>query len=301
MSSITLTAAATAGLMSLGGMVSPEGFPIRVDAGRMLMKATPGIEGGQRVVYFQASTETRDFQGERILAKALIKSIPYFLRHGRIDLDHATAEDPKTHLPLGEIRRTKLQNPYAFEIGRPADARAEGEGVMVKAAIYSAKTPGNQWTQAADLFWDSLQTNPPVPWYPSVQGVVINEAGVVDEGLPTQEIHGLLWQTVGLSRNPVSPDIPAITTVPLRVFCKAMGSVKGMSDLMASFRGILPPLDPSPSTGELSEDQAKTVLEGLADAPKHSTPAQILQSMESRGVPQEHALAVMIALLNTPT
>ena len=267
-----------------------EGFPIRVDAGRMLMKATPGIEGGQRVVYFQASTESRDYQGERILAKALIDSIPYFLRHGRIDLDHASVS--------GEIRGQRV-DPYAFEIGRPVDARAADGSVMVKAAIYSSRTPGNKWTEAADYFWASIaDTNPPALWYPSVQGLVTNEAGVVMDGQAAQEVRGMLWQSVGFSRTPVNPDVPALTTVPLRVFAKAMGSALGMSDLLAQLRGSRP-LTPAPVQEELlSDPQLHEVLHALADAPSGQAPAAFLGALEARGIPQDRALAVMFALLS---
>ena len=111
MSGSSVVAAAGAGLKNLiGGTPGNPGLPIRVDAGRMLMKAIPAIEGGQRVVYFQATTETRDYHGDRILSKALEASIPYFLKHGRIDLDHASV--------LGEIRGTRV-DPYAYELGRP--------------------------------------------------------------------------------------------------------------------------------------------------------------------------------------
>ena len=288
-------AAASAGLLGLGSPTAA-GFPIRVDAGRMLMKATTSIEGGQRCVYFQASTETRDYQGERVLAKALVESIPYFLRHGRIDLDHASVE--------GQIRGQRV-DPYAFEVGRPIDARAAGDaGVMVKAAIYSSREPGtgNKWTESADYFWDSItKTNPPVLWYPSVQGMVTNEAGVVAaDGQASQEIRGLLWQTVGLSRNPVSTDVPAITTIPLRVFAKAFGSVRGMSDLLAGLRGQVVSRPAVPTESEISDAQLQEVIEAFADAHPGQAPATVLGALEARGIPQDRALAVMFALISSP-
>lgn len=292
----SLIAAAGAGLLGLTGGAHLDAMPIRVDAGRMLMKATPQIEGGQRVVYFQASTESRDYQGERILARALVESIPYFIRHGRIDLDHASVE--------GKIRGQRV-DPYAYEIGKPIDARPSDAGVMVKAYIYSSKTPGmNRWTEAADLFWDSItETQPPVLWYPSVQGLVTNELGVVADGRPTQEIRGMLWQSVGLSRTPVSPDVPAITTVALRVFAKALGNTQGMTDLLAQLRGFAPPAPAAPvvdPTDELPIGQVHQVLEALANAPAGTPPAVILRDLEARGIPQDRALAVMFGLLTSP-
>ena len=279
--------------MSLvGGAPGSSAFPIRVDAGRMLCKALPSMEGGARAVYFTAATESRDYQGDRTLARALTASIPYFLRHGRIDLDHASVTE--------EIR-TQRVDPYAYEIGRPMDARPAGPDglVAVKAEIFSSSTPGNRWCEAADLFWDSLFVKPETLWYPSVQGVVTNEAGIVMDGLPAQEIRGLLWQTVGFSRTPVSPDVPHVTTVPLRTFAKALGSAHSMGELMGRLRASQP-LDPDPEPGGLSDSSLVEVLEALADSPLGQSTNGLLAELEARGIPQDQALAVMFALLTSP-
>ena len=295
MSGSRVIAAAGVGLKSLvGGAAENTGLPIRVDVGRMLMKAIPAIEGGQRAVYFQASTETRDYQGDRILAKALESSIPYFLRHGRIDLDHASV--------TGQIRGKRV-DPYAYEIGRPVDARAAGPDglVTVKAEIFSSKTPGNRWCEAADLFWESLYVDPPVLWYPSVQGVVTNESGIVSDGLKAQEIRGMLWQSVGFSRNPVSRDVSSVTTVPLRVFAKAMGSSQGMGELLERLRSGNPSADESASADPgLTDTNVLAVVESLADALPGQAVSGLLGDLEARGIPQDQALAVMFALLTSP-
>ncbi len=281
-----LTTAAAVGLMALASGADQPGIPFRVETGRLLMKATPHVEGGVRCVYFQASTQSRDVQGERILARALIGSIPYFLRHGRIDLDHASV--------IGQIRGQRV-DPYAWEIGRPLDARPEGDSVMVKAAIFSSAQDGNRWTEAADLFWDSLHTAPPVLWYPSVHGMVTNEAGVVDpSGLPTTEIGGLLWQSVGLSRTPVNPDVPALTTLPLRTFAKALGSAQGLAAVLRDLRGSQ--LAQSDLPGDLNAQTVQSVLEALAEG-RIASPSALFEAMQAQGVPQNHTFAVLLALL----
>ena len=283
--------AAVAGMAALGG--DYHGIPIRVDAGRMLMKSLPAIEGGERVIYMQASTQTRDYQGERILAKALIQSIPYFLLHGKIDLDHGSRN--------GEILGQRI-DPYAAEIGRPIEARPDGDLVMVKASIFQAAKDASSeaklWAESADLFWGSLQVRPPVLWYPSVQGLVTNEAGVVSENLPTQEVRGVLWQSIGLSRTPVSRDIPGITTVPLRVFAKAFGASAGLAGVLSELKGYVQPVPALDAPGELRLSTVQTVLEGLADDGRSfAAPSEFLQAMESRGVAQTETLAVLLALV----
>lgn len=296
----TLISASLAGMVGLGQGLD-DGLSVRVDCGRMLAKALPSVEGGERAVYFQAGTETRDYQGERILAKALVRSIPYFLRHGRIDLDHGTVPVPdEKGVPIHEIRNRRLDDPYLYEIGKPVDASVGPDGLIrCKASIFKGES-GNPWTAMADVFWGSLKCSPPADWYPSVQGLVTNEIGVVDDNLPTQEIRGMLWQSVGLSRNPVSRDVPAVTTVPLRVFAKALGSSKGIRSVLSELRGVrvLPPAPALEAPGELSETHLMQVLEALADASKGMPPADFLQGMERSGVPQDHSLAVLLALLS---
>lgn len=213
--------------------------PIHVDAGRLFMKATPSLEGGRRVVYFEASKETRDFQGERILTRALGESIPYFLAHGRIDLDHGSV--------TGAVQGQQV-NPYAMIIGRPLDARVSGDSVWAKAEILSLENPASNCVAMADYFWDTLRTRPPIQWYPSIHGLVLNDEGVVDvDGRSTQEVRRLLWQSVAFTQTPVNPAVSPVSLVPLRVFAKAFGEGR-LSDLaeagVPSSLPLLPQLDP---------------------------------------------------------
>src|SRR3954462_8190868 len=74
-----------------------------------MLKATPATEGDERVVYLEASNEARDYQGERVMAKALAESANYYERYGNIDIQHRSliglaSGDPDYHM---------------HEIGRP--------------------------------------------------------------------------------------------------------------------------------------------------------------------------------------
>src|SRR5574340_1296399 len=109
---------AAALIASMGLTAGASEAPVlSLDCGTQFCKATTAIEGGERVLYMEASNEARDVQNERILAEALESSKDYFLKYGRIDLDHATVWQM--------IRETRLDpsNPYAREIGRPIDVR----------------------------------------------------------------------------------------------------------------------------------------------------------------------------------
>lgn len=279
--------------LALALVSSPEPIPaLRVDLGRMVMKATPQIEGGIRVIYLEASVETRDQDGERILTSALHDSIPWFLRYGKIDLDHATE--------TGRIHGIKV-DPYAYEIGRPVDARVDGNAIYVKAEIYSASDPANKWTQSSNEFWDSLQCKPPVIWYPSVAGSVYvdGEASVIDpDGRRTTEIRRMRWHSIGLSRTPVNTAVAPVSMVPLRVFAKAFQSGQaGMSDLLDMLAGHKNPAAPGIGA-DLNVGSVKTVLELLADQmPGVNGPKSLIARAQARGVSPDHTAAIIAAVL----
>lgn len=256
---------------------------------RAIFKATTAVEGGQRVVYLHASTEARDLQGEKVLVSALETSIPYFLQYGRIDLDHASV--------TGEIRGSRV-NPYAFEIGRPIDARREGDSIFVKAAIWSAKESGNRFTEAADLFWDSLQTNPPVVWYPSIAGDVFDEAPTSENGQPTQVIRGLRWHSIGLSRTPVNQGVNPVSTLPMRAFAKAFKSPSDIADFLTVLGAPHGARSAPVPTGAVKEDpNIEAALRVLATAEPAAGLDRYLDRASDLGIAPESALAVLMALL----
>lgn len=266
------------------------GVPVRLAYDRPCIKALPAMEGGQRMLYLQASTEVRDLQGEKVLTAALVESIPYFLRYGRIDLDHASV--------LGEIRGHRV-NPYAYEIGKPLDARMDGDSVWVKAAIFASTdktSTGNSWTEAADLFWDSLHTSPPVTWYPSVAGDVYSEESAVENGKPTQVIRRMRWHSIGLSRTPVNQKVQAVTTMPVRVFAKAFGDG---TDLMQTLRDLSPSSDFRPGVVRPGDDHdVVAVLQMLAENHQPDVGlTEFIQLAGNRGVAPQKALATLLALV----
>lgn len=64
-------------------------LPIQIE------KAGDESKDGERIVYGVASTEDLDLDEEIVSASGLKKSLNYFLKHGRIDYDHKSKDEPK--------------------------------------------------------------------------------------------------------------------------------------------------------------------------------------------------------------
>lgn len=169
-------------------------------------KAMPREEGGLRFVYLEAANESRDYQGEIILAKALNDSADYYLRYGNVDVDHVTMIGAAKGIP----------NYLSFEVGRPEVVKVDGTKTFVKAALYQGETKA---AEMANTVWDTLtKLKPPARWYPSVGG------GILDRDPADKSIvRKVRWTNIGLSRTPVNLAVPTISTVPMGVLAKSWG------------------------------------------------------------------------------
>lgn len=178
----------------------------------LMLKATPSNEGGRRFIYFEASNEGVDQQGERVLAKALEQSADFFLKFGNIDIDHYTIIGPK----MG------MQNAMSYEIGRPVDVKIDGERTFVKAELYQGKGP---LAEQANMVWESMTAlNPPARWYPSVGGAVLAKSMQIDPETKSKVavIDKVRWSNVGLSRTPVNQHLPCAQSMPMGTFAKSL-------------------------------------------------------------------------------
>jgi hypothetical protein len=175
-----------------------------------LLKARPAEEAGKRFLYMEASNETSDLQGEKVLAKSLADSAAHFLRYGNLDLDHRTLLPPRP----GE-------NPYLWEIGYPIDAHISDDGrTFVKAVLYTGE---GEVARNANMVWDSLtSTQPPARWYPSVGGQILERAQDINPmtKAATTLITKVRWTNIGLSRTPVNNQVPPVATIPIDVLTK---------------------------------------------------------------------------------
>lgn len=178
----------------------------------LMLKATPQAEGGRRYIYFEASNEGVDQQGERVLAKALDDSRDYFLKFGNIDIDHYTILGPK----LG------MANAMSYEIGRPVAVDIKGEKTFVKAELYQGT---GALAEQANMVWESMTAlNPPARWYPSVGGAVLAKSVQIDPATKSKVavIDRVRWSNVGLSRTPVNQHLPCATAAPMGTFAKSL-------------------------------------------------------------------------------
>lgn len=189
-----------------------------------LLKATAHEEGGERLIYFEASNEEPDYQDEIVLQKALQESAAYFLRHGNIDLSHYTILGPKSG----------VDNFMEYEIGKPIDVRF-GKGTMVKAVLYKGESP---MARNANMVWDSLvKQSPPSRWYPSVGGAVLQKGVRIhpETGEKFGVVEKVRWNNVALDRCPVNRSVPEISVAPTAVFAKSLGAFVMTKTLEAGY------------------------------------------------------------------
>ena len=177
-----------------------------------LLKATPSQEGERRIIYFEASNEDVDHQGEVVLQKALEDSSAHYLRHGNIDLSHFTMLGPK----MG------LSNYPDYEIGRPVEVRVDGRRTFVKAELYQG---ASAMAKNATMVWDSMTKQVPAArWYPSVGGAVLAKSVKIDPVTKNKiaVVERVRWANVALDRQPVNKTVGEASSAPVGVFAKSL-------------------------------------------------------------------------------
>ncbi len=177
----------------------------------LMLKATPSEEGGERIIYFEASNEGVDQQGERVLAKALAESASIFKAHGNIDLDHLS------------LLRKGTPEGVESEIGYPLDVVVNDKRTFVKAQLYKGNS---RLARNANMVWESLTAiSPPARWYPSVGGSVLAKSQQVDDsGNKMTVVEKVRWTNVALSRTPVNQHVGQASAAPVGVFAKSMNA-----------------------------------------------------------------------------
>ena len=190
-----------------------------------LLKATPSQDGGRRILYFEASNEDVDHQGEVVLQKALEESSGYYLRHGNIDLSHFSILGPKAGIP----------NYMEYEIGRPSEVQVNGKRTFVKAELYQGDSP---MAKNSNMVWDSLtRQDPPSSWYPSVGGSVLAKSIKIDPktGEKIAVIDRVRWNNTALDRCPVNKTVPTVSLAPVGTFVKSLGGFVIAKTLTAGY------------------------------------------------------------------
>ena len=177
-----------------------------------MLKAHPSEEAGKRIVYFEASNEGLDAQGEVVAAKALSESADYYLRYGNVDLDHYSRIGARLGIPDYSL----------YEVGQPREVKQRGNATFVKSEIF---TGSGKAADKANMLWASLtEVHPPQRWYPSVGGAVLAKAIEIDPETkePKTIITKVRWSNIGLSHQPVNQHVGVCATMPIGVFAKCM-------------------------------------------------------------------------------
>lgn len=185
-----------------------------------LLKANPAEEGGRRFLYIETSNEARDLQGEVVLQKALADSADYYLRFGNLDLEHRTVTGPV---------QGAAPDYALWEIGKPVRVESGRGRTFVKAELYQGNTPV---AASANMVWDSVtKLRPPQRWYPSIGGAVLKGGRSVErgaDGRPHVVVSRVRWSNIGLSKTPVNPAVPTVSTVPLGALAKCWSAHRGL-------------------------------------------------------------------------
>lgn len=193
----------------------------------MLMKATPREESGKRIIYVEASKESKDQEGEIVLAKALRDSADIFRKFGVLDLDHLS-------MPT-VAAKNGITDPENWVIGQPIDVAFRGDMTIVKAQLRRGDSP---LAERANKVWEGLtKVDPPDRYYASVGGAVTGRAIRLDPLTKAKVpvITGTHWNNLALSLNPVHPDLGPASTSPIGIFTKSLGGWVMHKALEASY------------------------------------------------------------------
>lgn len=180
-----------------------------------LMKAMPAEEGGKRIIYVEASKESRDQQGEIVLAKALRDSVDVFRKFGVLDLDHKSM--PSIAQAYG------ISDPGNWIIGQPIDVAFNGGTTIVKAQLRSGDSP---LARRANEVWEGMtKIDPPDRYYASVGGQVTGREVRIDPLTKSKVpvITGTRWNNLALSLTPVHGELNPAGTTPVGTFAKSLG------------------------------------------------------------------------------
>jgi len=212
------------------------------------MKATPSVEGGDRIIYVEASKETKDQQGEIVLAKALKDSVEVFKKFGVLDLDHKSM--PSIAAQYG------IDRPEEWIIGQPIDVLFKGGTTIVKAQL---RKGDSKLAEKANMVWEGLtKVSPPDRYYASVGGKVTGREVRFDPLTKAKVpvITGTRWNNLALSLTPVHGDLSPVSTTSTSTFAKSLGGFVMMKALEAGYGTDVANLTGGAALGRQSLDQA---------------------------------------------
>jgi len=165
----------------------------------VLIKARPQETGGRRLVEVQASNEAEDWDGDCVLQEALVKGAAGFIASGHLDIDHMSEFGARMGIP----------DPASYVVGRPLEVKALSNRDTFVLGEISKSLDGTSdpARRQCDMFWESLQRDPPVAWFSSIYGfptdMVDCSAGECPAGGPARFIiKSIDWRSLAFTRTP---------------------------------------------------------------------------------------------------
>ncbi|HLX54165.1 MAG TPA: hypothetical protein VKR58_09495, partial [Aquella sp.] len=166
-------------------------------------------KSGKRIISFEASAATLDFEGDVITQQALLKSADYFINNGFIDCDHyAELGRNPDYAWLG------IKNPDSWIVGKPLEVFDLGNyRTGVKAEIKSGPVH-DPLVNKYDWLWQQLH-NEQGEWKASVFGYpgADTEEGGCTIGTDGHVcatrflVKSFRWHSTALTRNPINKSL----------------------------------------------------------------------------------------------
>jgi len=169
--------------------------PNRVYLELLLSKAIKTDENGNWIIEAEASNEDLDFDGQKVLQRALLDSKDYFLQHGIISYDHrhlrADPDDPNW-------------SPEKYIIGEPIGVTKQGKKTFVKAKLYKSSPIARQIVAKLKDGSTRIKT--------SIGGRNPQIASTWDQklGRRIQKVVKVLWDELAITFKPVNQTLAPV-------------------------------------------------------------------------------------------
>jgi hypothetical protein len=191
-------------------------------------------KGGRRIITFEASSASKDYEGDVIEQGALLNSADYFIKNGFLDVDH--------YCELGrnpEYSWLGIKNPESWIVGKPLDVYDLGNyRTGVKAEIKSGPVH-DPLVNKYDWLWQQLH-NEQGEWKASVFGYpgADTEEGGCTIGTDGHVcatrflVKSFRWHSTALTRNPINKSLKhSVQIVTAKSFAKIMNPKMGHIDV----------------------------------------------------------------------
>jgi hypothetical protein len=162
-------------------------------------------ENGKWIVYLEASTESKDQEGEKTIMKALEEEAPNYLHKGVVSWDH----------------QHRANNDPGAIIGEPLDVSfSSSRKTLLKAFLY-------QKNKKAQDVWDNIQSGC-TRFGASIGGYILRKSkGIISK---------VIWRDTAITDKPVNHDtFGKVQLMPFAEFAKALMAGSGVD--AASFSG----------------------------------------------------------------